>query len=191
MGRMITGSEPTDAELIRRARTDPDAFAELYSRHVVRVHRVVRSRVPHAFEIDVVAETFAQAALSLSRYRDPGDGSAAPWLCGIAVNVLRRAYKRQRIEARARARLGIPARAAELDIDAIAARIDAQAMGEMLRSALGDLPEGQQRAIELRVVRELDYDDVARELGTTVVAARIRVMRALNSLAEALKGVLA
>jgi len=40
-------------------------------------------------------------------------------------------------------------------------------------------------------VRELDYDDVARELGTTVVAARIRVMRALKSLAEALKGVLA
>ena len=188
---MVTGSQPTDAELIRRARTDPDAFAELYSRHVVRVHRVVRSRVPQAFEIDIVAETFAQAALSLSRYRDPGDGSAAPWLCGIAVNVLRRAYKRQRIEARARARLGIPARAAELDIDAIAARIDAQAMGEMLRSALGDLPEGQQRAIELRVVRELDYDDVARELGTTVVAARIRVMRALNSLAEALKGVVA
>jgi DNA-directed RNA polymerase specialized sigma24 family protein len=48
---------------------------------------------------------------------------------------------------------------------------------------------GQQRAIELRVVRDLDYDDVARELGTTVVAARIRVMRALKSLAEALRGV--
>ena len=188
---MVTGHEPTDAELIRRARIDPDAFAELYARHVVRVHRVVRSRVPAAFEIDIVAETFAQAALSLRRYRDPGDGSAAPWLCGIALNVLRRAYKRQRIETRARARLGMPARAAELDVDALAARIDAQAMREILRSALGDLPEGQRRAIELRIVRELDYDDVARELGTTVVAARIRVMRALKSLAEALKGVLA
>jgi RNA polymerase sigma-70 factor (ECF subfamily) len=189
MGRMSTGSEPTDAELIRRARRDPDAFAELYTRHVQRVHRVVRSRVPRALEVDIVAETFAQAALSLGRYRDPGDGSAAPWLCGIAINVLRRAYKRQRIEARARTRLGIPVQAAELDVDAIAARIDAQAMAEILRSALNDLPEGQQRAIELRVVRDLDYDDVARELGTTVVAARIRVMRALKSLAEALRGV--
>jgi DNA-directed RNA polymerase specialized sigma24 family protein len=40
-------------------------------------------------------------------------------------------------------------------------------------------------------VRELDYQDVARELGTTAVAARIRVMRALKSLSEALKGVVA
>jgi RNA polymerase sigma factor (sigma-70 family) len=188
---MVTGHEPTDAELIRRAHSDADAFAELYARHVVRVHRVVRSRVPAAFELDVVAKTFAQAAPSLRRYRDPGDGSAAAWLCGIALNLLRRAYKQQRIEARARARLGMPARAVELDVDAIAARLDVQAMREILRSALGDLPEGQRRAIELRIVRELDYDDVARELGTTVVAARIRVMRALKSLAEALKGVLA
>jgi RNA polymerase sigma factor (sigma-70 family) len=188
---MTIAPDPTDAELIRRAATDPDAFAELYARHVARVHRVVRSRVPAAFELDIVAETFAQAALSLRRYRDPGDGSAAAWLCGIALNLLRRAHKRHRIEARARSRLGLPAREAELDVDAIAERLDAHSAREILRSALSDLPAGQQRAIELRVVRELDYDDVARELGTTVVAARIRVMRALRSLAEALKGVLA
>ena len=83
------------------------------------------------------------------------------------------------------------ARTAELDVDAIAARLDAESMREILRSALSDLPAGQQRAIELRVVRELGYDDVARELGTTPVAARIRVMRALKSLADALKGAVA
>jgi DNA-directed RNA polymerase specialized sigma24 family protein len=58
-----------------------------------------------------------------------------------------------------------------------------------LVSALSDLPAGQQRAVELRIVRDLDYSDVARELGTTPVAARIRVMRALKSLSDALKGV--
>lgn len=188
---MEIGPDLTDAELIRRAASDPDAFAELYTRHVVRVHRVVRSRVPAAFELDLVAETFAQAALSLRRYEDPGDGSAAAWLCGIALNLLRRAHKRQRIEASARNRLGMQARTAELDVDAIAARLDAESMCEILRSALSDLPAGQQRAIELRVVRELGYDDVARELGTTPVAARIRVMRALKSLADALKGAVA
>jgi RNA polymerase sigma factor (sigma-70 family) len=186
---MATRSEPTDAELIRRSRADPDAFAELYARHVARVHRVVRSRVPEAYELDIVAETFAAAALSLRRYRDPGDGSAAAWLCGIAWNLMQRSYKRQRIETQARARLGIPGRAAELDVDAIAARLDAQAMRDVLASALSDLPAGQQRAVELRVVRDLGYRDVARELGTTPVAARIRVMRALKSLSDALKGV--
>jgi RNA polymerase sigma factor (sigma-70 family) len=188
---MVDRPELTDAELIRRARSDSAAFAELYSRHVARVHRVVRSRVPAAFELDLVAETFAQAAVSLRRYRDPGDGSAAAWLCGIALKLLLRTYERQRIETRARARLGVPARAAELDVDAIAARLDARAMREILRTALADLPAGQQRAVELRIVRELDYDDVARELGTTAGAARIRVMRALKSLADALRGDLA
>ena len=187
---MATVPEPTDAELIRRAQSDADAFAALYVRHVGRVHRLVRGRVPAAFELDVVAETFAQAALSLRRYRDPGDGSAAAWLCGIAFNLLRRAHKRQRIEANARIRLGMPARAAEFDVDAIVERLDAQAASELLHSALHDLPSGQRQAVELRIVRELDYDDVARELGTTVVAARIRVMRALRSLADALKGAL-
>jgi RNA polymerase sigma factor (sigma-70 family) len=186
---MRTG--PTDAELIRRARTDPDAFADLYVRHVARVHRLVSSRVPASYAPDIVAETFAEAALSLRRYRDPGDGSAAAWLCGIAVNLLRRSYKRQRIETRARARLGVPAEASELDVEAIAARLDARALSEILDSALSDLSAGQQHAVQLRIVRELDYQDVARELGTTVVAARIRVMRALKSLSEALKGVVA
>ena len=186
---MALAPDLTDAELIRRASADPDAFAELYVRHVARVHRVVRSRVPAAFELDLVAETFAQAALSLRRYRDPGDGSAAAWLCGIALNLLRRAHKRQRIETSARVRLGIPARAAEFDVDAIVERLDAQSLHELLQAALLDLPAGQRRAVELRIVRELDYEEVASELGTTVVAARIRVMRALKSLAEILKGV--
>jgi RNA polymerase sigma factor (sigma-70 family) len=186
---MTTGSEPTDAELIRRARSDADAFAELYVRHVERVHRVVRARVPQALELDIVAETSAQAAISLRRYDDPGDGSAAAWLCGIALNLLQRAYRRQRIDARARARLGLPAEVAELDVDALARRLDAQAMREILDAALADLPAGQQHAVELRIVRDLDYKDVARELGTTPVAARLRVMRALKSLSDALKGV--
>ena len=93
------------------------------------------------------------------------------------------------IETSARVRLGIPARAAEFDVDAIVERLDAQSLRELLQAALLDLPAGQRRAIELRIVRELDYEEVASELGTTVVAARIRVMRALKSLAEILKGV--
>jgi RNA polymerase sigma factor (sigma-70 family) len=185
---MTIRATPTDAELIWRARSDPDAFGELYLRHVGRVRRVVRARVPEALELDIVAETFAQAAVSLRRYRDPGDGSAAAWLCGIALNLLRRAFETQRIDTRARARLGLPAHAAELDVDAIATRLDARALREILASALADLPAGQQRAVALRIVRDLDYDDVARELGTTPVAARIRVMRALKSLSDALKG---
>jgi RNA polymerase sigma-70 factor (ECF subfamily) len=51
------------------------------------------------------------------------------------------------------------------------------------------LPEGQREALELRVIDERDYGEVAASLGVTEVAARLRVMRALTSLSRLLKGV--
>jgi DNA-directed RNA polymerase specialized sigma24 family protein len=52
------------------------------------------------------------------------------------------------------------------------------------------LPELQRRAIQLRIVEELEYDRVAAELETSPAAARTDVSRALRSLHEALKEVL-
>ena len=79
----------SDADLIRRALTDADAFRRLYDRHATAVHayHLRRSGDPHAAQ-DLTAETFAQAWLSRARFRDDADGSAAPWLFGIARNVL-------------------------------------------------------------------------------------------------------
>ena len=76
-----------DALLIREARTDPDAFGELYRRHAQAVHSFVRGRVPERVAGELTAETFAQAALSLKRFRDEAGGSGLPWLYGIARNL--------------------------------------------------------------------------------------------------------
>jgi GNAT superfamily N-acetyltransferase len=60
----------TDAQLIKAARTDPEAFGELYGRHATAVHSFLRSRAPDRVAGELTAETFAQAALSLGRFRD-------------------------------------------------------------------------------------------------------------------------
>ena len=65
-------------ELIRRA------FPKLYRRHPARSTRHLRSRVDAAAAPEFVAETFAQAARALQRFRDEKEGSAPPWPCGIA-----------------------------------------------------------------------------------------------------------
>ena len=181
----------SDAQLIRDARDDPDAFAELYLRHRGALYRWLRRRVPEAVAAELTAETFAQAALGLKRFRDEAGGSAAPWLFGIAKNLLRRFYEAERVETRARERLGMPVRSYDLDLDELTERADAAALEPELASAVSALSDAQREALELRVVGERDYREVAESLGVTEVAARLRVMRALSSLSRLLKGVAA
>jgi len=97
----------TDASLVRAAATDPSAFGELYARHVDTVYRWFRRRLDWAAS-DLTAETFARAWLLRGRFRDERGGSALPWLLGIAANVLADTVRRDRVEARARERLGLP-----------------------------------------------------------------------------------
>jgi RNA polymerase sigma-70 factor (ECF subfamily) len=180
----------TDAHLIRSARDDPDAFAELYRRHARAVDRFVRVRVPPGVASELTAETFAQAALSLRRFRDDKDGSALPWLYGIARNLVRTFHERQRAERRARARLGMPLSSYELDLDDAGDRLDAERLAPELGEALHALPTGQRQALEFRVLGDLSYAQVAVALGCSEVAARIRVTRALGSISRRLKGAL-
>jgi RNA polymerase sigma factor (sigma-70 family) len=138
---------------------------------------------------ELTAETFAQASLSLGRFRDEADGSAEPWLYGIARNVLRSTLARERVESAARRRLGIPLQSYEEELDSVADRLDAESARPALDAALEQLPRAQRDAVELRVLRALSYDKVAASLGCSQVAARIRVTRALASLSRMLKGV--
>ena len=48
-----------------------------------------------ATALDLTAETFAQAWLVRARFRDEANGSAAPWIYGIARNVLAGARSRR------------------------------------------------------------------------------------------------
>lgn len=178
----------TDAQLIREARRDPEALAELYRRHAARINGWLETRTSAAAASDLTAETFAQAALSLRRFRDESDGSAAPWLFGIARNLLHRSLERDRIETRARKRLGMPLDSHEPDLARIDERDRAARLEPTLATALDSLPETQRRALELRVVDELPYERVAASLGCSQTAARIRVVRALGSLSRLLKG---
>jgi RNA polymerase sigma-70 factor (ECF subfamily) len=178
----------TDAQLIKAARTDPDAFGELYRRHAGVVHAFLQSRVPERVAGELTAETFAQAALSLKRFRDEKDGSGLPWLYGIARNLLRTFHERERIESKARQRLGLPVHDYGLEVHEVNARVDAERLAPDLSAALATLPTGQRQALQLRVIEELPYRQVARSLDCSEVAARIRVTRAIDSLSRLLKG---
>jgi RNA polymerase sigma factor (sigma-70 family) len=117
------------------------------------------------------------------------DGSGAPWLFGIARNLLRQYHKHNRIESAARERLGMPTAWAECeDFEAVDERMFATSLAPMLRHAVRALPREQQRALELRVVQQLDYEEVAGALGCSQNAARLRVSRGLRALTLSIRG---
>ena len=82
----------------------------------------------------------------------------------------------------------MPIRTYELDVDATNERLDAARVAPALSAALAELPGAQRQALELRVVDELPYRQVASSLGCSEVAARIRVTRALGTLSRLLRG---
>jgi RNA polymerase sigma-70 factor (ECF subfamily) len=179
----------TDAELLGAARSDPQAFREFYDRYAAWV-RVwfARQTGSESAALDLTAETFAQAWHSLRRFKDMADGSGAPWLFGIARNLLRQYHKHKRVETAARERLGLPAVADGDDYEAVDERVAARTMAPALAAAVRLLPPDQRAALELRVVEQLSYDEVAGQLGCSENAARLRVSRALRALTLELQG---
>jgi RNA polymerase sigma factor (sigma-70 family) len=175
----------SDAELIVASRSDPHAFRELYDRWAETLLGYFYRRV-HSAEVaaDLLAETFAVAFEARGRFRDIGKPGGA-WLYGIARKELSRYFRRARVELRAVQRLGLEVPA--LDQHSIAA-IESLVASDADRTALGEamsrMSDAERRAVELRVVGELDYGEIALRLGCSEGAARARVHRGLARLSD-------
>src|SRR3954454_25212045 len=97
--------ERTDAELLQAARKDPAAFGEVYRRHAPFVFRWLERRLRH-LAVDRTAETCAQSWLCGVCFHGHRDGAGLPWMLGITQNVLNESLRRDRVEAKARLKLG-------------------------------------------------------------------------------------
>jgi RNA polymerase sigma-70 factor (ECF subfamily) len=179
---MSSWSEETDARLL--GLDDPDAFAELYDRHVSRIFAWSSARVGD-YAADLTAEVFALAWQSRKRFRDEHHGSALPWLYGIALNVLRSSLRKRRVEHGARERLGLPLSVAHVDYEAVDDRLS---FPSAVVRAFADLPDADREVLVLRVVEERPYKEIADRLHCTPVAARLRVSRSLRRLNFVLGG---
>lgn len=178
-----SGDPRPDEVLIASVDHDPEAFGELYRRHVAGVAGFIAARVrePEA-TAELAAETFAIALEQSDRF-DPERGVVRAWLFGIAANLVRRHWRQQRNGRAARDRLGIIARADEHDLDALGQVID-RLDAEGLLDLLDELPERQQQAVRLRMVDGADHDEIAAAMDVTRGNARVLVHRGIRRLAE-------
>jgi RNA polymerase sigma-70 factor (ECF subfamily) len=181
---MSAADEPlrsTDARLMQRHENEAAGFAVVYERHVNNVYRWHTRHFRWAAS-DLTAETFARAWLNRAKFRDPGDGSALPWLLGIARNVLADSIRRDAVETRSRERLGLPL---DLATDDGFEEVDRRLSPYLgLGERLDELAPHERIALQMRVVDEMPYEEVAERLSIAPAAARLRVSRALRRLAR-------
>jgi RNA polymerase sigma factor (sigma-70 family) len=157
-------------------------IGRLYARHREELLTfIVRRTSDTEVALDLWAETFAQALASRGRYRGATDVEAGAWLYGIARRQLSRYYRRGSAERRAMRRLGI-----ERPVVEIVRRAGLDDLRQAIAAGVAMLPEDAREAIELRIVDELSYHDLAARLAITEQAARKRVSRGVGALSDVL-----
>lgn len=148
---------------------DTAAFARLVVAHRHTVKAVLRRMLPHDDVEDVLQETFLRAYLGLSRLRDPERFGA--WLCGIGVNLAK---------MRLRQRAAWPAVA--VGGAAMPEDVEDRELLQTVQEAVALLPAGQRDVVLMHYVDDLSCEEIARLLGTTSGAVRVRLHRARSQL---------
>lgn len=178
MLRLDTRQETGERDLVERARArDPEAFAELYDRHVARVYRHIYYLVGDLSEAeDLTAQAFLQAWEAIHRYEVRG-APFASWLLRIAHNLAVSHLRSRRQKAQLPEELvdeGLHRNPEEA--------LQQQADEERVREAILRLRDEQRQVIILRFVEEMEYREVAEIIGKSVAAVRVIQHRALNNL---------
>jgi RNA polymerase sigma factor (sigma-70 family) len=176
-----------DRELLRQARSDSGAIGVLFRRHAANLERFLTAETGnHAVAAELTAETFAAVLCGVRGFRGDSDREAVAWLYAIARNLARNWHRRGRVETAARTQLQMPLRDPADYAEEAEDRVSAALRGSELDRAVQALPRMQRKAVELRVVEQLSYAEVAHRLACTEATARQRVARALRTLKERL-----
>lgn len=158
---------PVEAELIQRAKCEPEAMAELFREHYAPIGNYIRHRVGNSSTADdLTSEVFLAMVRYLPRFRVNGTPFRA-WLYRLATNQVNRWARRQRRFAWKQLHDQPAPEAQELD-DESAARI---------RTALLTLPVHYQSALALHYLEELPVESVAQVLGCAVGTVKSRLSR--------------
>ncbi len=184
-----TQARADDRPLLVRARDQPELFGQFFAERHGQVLRFFARRVldPET-AFDLMAETFAAAFAGLGDFRGSTEEEAGAWLWAIARNLLFRWRERGEVERRSMRRLGIELPAmTTVEYDRAEELADFDRVRPRVASCLEALKRDHREAVQLRIVEERGYREIAEQLGVTEVVVRARVSRGLRQLAVMLE----
>jgi RNA polymerase sigma-70 factor (ECF subfamily) len=165
-----------DAELMQRwQRGDAHAFEALVRRWQTPMARFF-ARLCGRDDVvpDLCQELFLRVYQAAPRYRE--NGSFAPWLYRIALNVARDAGRRQR------STLPLPGEEPACASLAADAQCETRESVEFVRRAVAELPEPLRLALILRHYQGLSFEEIARLTTTPASTLKSRFAAALEQL---------
>ncbi len=181
----MSGSEPSDADLIRDSLVNPEAFRQLFERHYDPVRRFCQRTIGLDAGEEVAAQTFLVALERRDTY-DVSRPSAKPWLFGIAHNLLRHHLRSERYRREALARISFErGRFDVLDPDTL----EAARLVPLVLRTLQMLRKEDREPFVLVGLGELTYKEAAQVLGVPIGTIRSRTHRARIALRELLSEV--
>lgn len=176
LGRYVVLEEN---RLVELARSDPEAFGELYRRNVDRIYTYVFYRVGSAADAeDLTARTFYQALGGMHRYVDQGVPFLA-WLYRIAHNLVANHHRnRARWKETSLDRLEIQSKTAERPDNTV----ESSERQRALLSAIRRQSEERQRLLILKFTERLSNEEIGRLMGRTESSIKSLYFRTLRAL---------
>lgn len=172
-------AEIDEVALIEQARSDPEAFGELYRRNVDRIYAYIFYRVGNAADAeDLTARTFYQALSHLPRYRHYGLPFIA-WLYRIAHNLVANHHRaRGHWKMASLDDLELPAKPADNPERAVMVSERHKA----LWAAIHRQPEDRQRLLILKFADRLSNEEIGQLMDRTESSIKSLYFRTLKAL---------
>lgn len=152
---------------------DQGAFERLYARHAARVHRLATRILGSDDAADATQEVFVRAWSKIGQFR--GDAEFGTWLFRLALNVIMRRAHRQRRRKTLLPATVDPARSSSHD-----AKLD-------VARALVSLDARMRVVAVLHDMEGYSHEEIAKLIGITPSASRMRLHRARTILRRALR----
>jgi len=154
------------------------SFEAAFEAEFAPLHRYLARRLGASVADELAAETFAVAFRRWDRL-DP-ERPVRPWLYGIAANLVRHHWRKERRMLRAYARTGVDPVLAEED-DTVE-RADADSRQRELATALAELRRDEREVLLLHAWAELTGAEIASALGLPIGTVKSRLSRAREKL---------
>ena len=149
------------------------SFEDAFEAEFPALHRYLARRLGFSAADDLSAETFAIAFRNWERL--DADRPVAPWLYGIAANLIRHHWRKEQRMLRAYARTGVDPIVA--DHEEAAERVDAQSQQREVADALAALRPADREILLLHAWAELSDSEIADAIGLPPGTVKSRLSR--------------